>query len=110
MGRKHSEDSVLRSLRKNPDVKVNPVSKSVEVNANGTMVGNKTWGKLDFLANYCGYFIKRVFKITRPTKEFVTDGSYSSDRDERVATKPKSKGLNLAMQSKQAMASQRKSK
>jgi hypothetical protein len=69
MGRKHSMDEVLRDLRKKKDVLVR--GNSIEV-LNGFKtkrefdLGNKTWGKIDFLTNHCGY---KVFHVSEFSKE-----------------------------------------
>lgn len=61
MARKHyKEDEVLQSLKKKHDVRIigdtiwvlNGKSKNHPA-AND--LGNKSWGKIDFLVNYCGY-------------------------------------------------------
>lgn len=55
--RKYDEMSVVRTLSKNPDVKVNSYgkNKSVEVVRGSQYCGNGTWGKIDFLVKHCGY-------------------------------------------------------
>lgn len=54
---KYDEMSVVRALSKNPDVKITNKGnlKVVEVVRGGQYCGNATWGKIDFLTNYCGY-------------------------------------------------------
>ena len=55
MARKnYSEDEVLRSLSKKNSININRVSKTLTVNTTGDL-GNGSWGKIDFLTNYCGY-------------------------------------------------------
>ena len=60
---KYDEMSVVRALSKNPNVKVTTGvknSKFVEVVKNSTYVGNKTWGKIDYLTRHCGYILHFV--------------------------------------------------
>lgn len=74
---KYDEASVVRSLSKNPNINItrNFVGKGViEVKRGATTVGNGSWGKIDFLCNYCGYiyvFVKGVVadKVLPNTKK-----------------------------------------
>lgn len=67
MARKHNLDEVLRSLGKKHDVRVYPNKGDIEV-LNGADktndLGNKSWGKIDFLCNYCGYSWYKVSKFS----------------------------------------------
>lgn len=63
MARKqHSLDEVLRSLGKKHDCQVNPQMRVIRIlnpkakpcNAINDL-GNKSWGKIDYLCHYCGY-------------------------------------------------------
>jgi hypothetical protein len=51
----YDEMSVVRILSKNPNVQVDSTSRIVVVNRNSNTVGNGTWGKIDYLVNYCDY-------------------------------------------------------
>ena len=53
--RKYDEVSVCRSLSKKHEVNVDTQRKVIEVVKNNTTVGNGSWGKIDYLCNYCGY-------------------------------------------------------
>tara|TARA_R110000850_G_scaffold34024_5_gene92288 strand:- start:3673 stop:3882 length:210 start_codon:yes stop_codon:yes gene_type:complete len=68
VGRKHQMDEVLRSLDKRRDVKVDSRAKVVEIlqPAQYNDLGNKSWGKIDYLCNHNGY-----------NKVFTTDFSRS---------------------------------
>lgn len=70
MARKHTEDEVLKSLRKKHDVRV--IGRTVQLLKNKIHnkenelvlnpakigdVGNGTNGKIDFLVKYCGYSV-----------------------------------------------------
>lgn len=54
---KYDEMSVVRTLSKNPDVKITNKGnlKVVEIVKGSQYCGNSTLGKIDFLINYCGY-------------------------------------------------------
>ena len=62
MARKHSLDEVLKSLGKKNDCRVDS-TKKVVYTLNGKSkkqkclhdLGNKSWGKIDYLVNWCGY-------------------------------------------------------
>lgn len=59
MARKHNEDEVLYRLRKKHDVRITQnkeilvLSQFAKNKLND--LGNGSWGKIDFLVNYCGY-------------------------------------------------------
>lgn len=63
MARKqYKEDEVLRSLSQKRDVRVDPRKKEVQtLNGRGKQypktndLGNKSWGKIDYLVNYQEY-------------------------------------------------------
>ena len=60
MAKYKSIDEVIRSLSKKRDVKINTSNKEVNIvkqddtYANQDL-GNGSWGKIDYLVNYCGY-------------------------------------------------------
>lgn len=56
----YDESKVVRLLNKNANVNVNTVLRIVEVVTENDTVGNGTWGKIDFLTNYCDYVVSRV--------------------------------------------------
>lgn len=57
----HNEDEVIRSLSSKNDIRIS--KKIIEIligpKRKGDL-GNKSWGKIDFLTNYCGYSIVKV--------------------------------------------------
>jgi len=77
MARKHyQEDEVLRALRLKRDVMVSghtiAILKNKILNKEGETIvnpnkswdlGNKTWGKIDFLCNYRGYVVWHTDKF-----------------------------------------------
>lgn len=80
MKKKHDEASVIRSLmRKRGEIKVDVITKTIEVAKDASSVGIRTWGKIDYLVHYCRYhqiFVKNVGRTT----------SIDSARNEFVAT------------------------
>ena len=70
---KHSEENVLASLRKKNDVRIDPDKKIIFV-LNGLSnkarfkpqndVGNKSWGKIDYLQKKKGYVLYRVAEFS----------------------------------------------
>jgi len=63
MARKHNEDEVLLQLRKKNDVRVTQDGFVLVLNGKSTKgqfqkqndLGNRSWGKIDFLVNHRGY-------------------------------------------------------
>ena len=75
MARKqHNEEEVLKALRAKNDVKIsgktvlvlkdkvfNTKTKEIEDNPfKKNDLGNSSWGKIDYLCNYCNYNLNRV--------------------------------------------------
>lgn len=63
MAHKHTEDRVLAQLLEKHDVRVNSNKEVLILNGKSNKpqfrkkhdLGNKTWGKIDFLTKFCGY-------------------------------------------------------
>lgn len=49
----YDEASVLNTLRKN--VGIDYANHTLRVNPDNPNIGNGTWGKIDYLCNYCGW-------------------------------------------------------
>lgn len=73
--KKHSETEVCRQLAKKNDCKVHQSHRTVEILSDTVHdkeqntipnpkkkhdLGNKSWGRIDFLVNYCGYRTRYV--------------------------------------------------
>lgn len=54
MSKKHDENQDIRILSKR--FKINVGLKTIDA-TKGQLIGNKTWGRLDYLCHYCGYVI-----------------------------------------------------
>jgi len=79
MKKKHNESDVIRSLSRKRDISIKGktlliLSKDVwskRINdyapnpRKRNDLGNKSWGKIDFLMKYCGYKIKTVSDFRR---------------------------------------------
>lgn len=53
---KHDESTDVRLLSK--VAKINPSNKTISIPTN-VPIGNKRWGRIDFLTHYCGYHLVR---------------------------------------------------
>lgn len=49
---KHDENLDVRSISRIG--RVNPYDKTISINK-ATLIGNKRWGRIDYLVNHCGY-------------------------------------------------------
>lgn len=78
-GKRYDENKVIRLLSRNSGVNVLPQEGIVEIIKGSTTVGNGTWGKIDFLVHYCGYYHRWV-------KSFSNRARVAKDRDEDVPT------------------------
>ena len=58
---KHNENEVLRSLAQKRDIKIE--NKNIFVLTFQQDLGNKSWGKIDFLTNYCNYHLQFIYKF-----------------------------------------------
>lgn len=67
MGRKHNLDEVIRSLSKKRDIQIDTRKKVLEILNPGKNqdLGNKSWGKIDYLVNYAGYIKLFVSEFSR---------------------------------------------
>lgn len=67
----YNESSVLMSLSRKKDIKVDPIQRDIKIlNASASSknndLGNGSWGKIDYLTNYLGYHISWVDKFLKP--------------------------------------------
>jgi len=62
-GREHNEHQAVHSLSKKKGVQV--VDRTIFVTKEGHDCGNKTWGVIDYLTHYCGYFAQWKDKETK---------------------------------------------
>lgn len=95
--RKYDEVSVCRSLSKKHDISIDTQRKVIEVVKNNTTVGNGSWGKIDYLCNYCGYRAIMVNGISARKRNDVQQRA-----EDNVAAKFNIK-INMAETTKNAM-------
>lgn len=95
--KKYDEASVVRILKRNKGVRVNS-NNIIEVLTTSPAVGIGTWGKIDYLVHYCGYF------VTFRKNALYGDGDKedSVEKENTKAVKRAAK-LNMAAMTKAAM-------
>lgn len=98
--RKYDEASVVRILKKNKGVRINS-NNVIEVLTTSPAVGIGTWGKIDYLVNYCGYVVtfSKNALYTNGNKEDKDD---SAEKENTKAVKRAAK-LNMAAMAKASM-------
>lgn len=89
------EASTVRALKKNRDVNVNEGNKSISVKKGSPLVGNGTYGKIDFLVHYCGY-------VMYFTNEKSVNRPVNADADNVISKKKTKKETKQANQIKLA--------
>lgn len=52
MSKKHDENKDIRLISK--IAKIDYVNKTIQT-SKSTIIGNRSWGRIDFLTHYCGY-------------------------------------------------------
>ena len=70
----------LLKLRKVTNI--DSVRKVITINPD-TQIGNRCWGKIDFLEHHCGYHIVRE----RPGKKIVVDSEEKKEKKEKAPLK-----------------------
>lgn len=89
----YDEATVLRELKRNRSIKISGTI--IKVPKDSTDVGIRTYGKIDYLVNYCGYKLIMIDNILPVGKDNDT---------ERKSRKPKAKErFSLAKSVKKAM-------
>lgn len=97
----YDETSVIRVIQRKNGVTVSN-NKLITVSANATDVGNKTWGKIDYLCKVHGYSYMVSGVIAKVIKE-------NNDKNEAVNKKvvKREAKLNMANMAKNAMRNAR---
>lgn len=95
--RKYDEVSVCRSLSKKHEISIDTRRRIIEVVKNNTTVGNGSWGKIDYLCNYCGYHAIMVNGISARKRNDVQQCA-----EDNVSAKFNIK-INMAENTKNAM-------
>ena len=74
MSKKHDENQDIRILSKK--FKIDSYRKTIDA-TKGQLIGNKTWGRLDYLCHYCDYIIVWNSGTT------ITKESYSNNNEKQ---------------------------
>ena len=85
---KHDENKDVRLLSR--IVKVNTVNKTIKA-PKGTLIGIRSWGRIDYLTNYCGYVF--IYDNTAKVNIFSNDTEISF----KSSNKNKDRDLNYKM-------------
>lgn len=101
--KKYDEMSVLKALDRNPNVRIShPVSgaKVIQVVKGANTVGNGTWGKIDYLCNYCGYVYMFININEQIAAKIAAQEAKKSAKREAKAAKAADKGVMKAFNNK----------
>lgn len=93
---RYDEASVVRRLSKKASININAREKTIEIVKDNTDVGIRSWGKIDYLCNYCGY-IRFFTKSVKKVKVYTDD---SQDTNIKYSKRNK---LNMASMIKSTM-------
>lgn len=96
--KKYDEASVIASISKKASIRVNNVSKVVEVVRDSADVGNGSWGKIDYLCKVHGYVYVFVKSIGAKKKK-DTDNV----KEKKIKAAKREDKLNMAAMAKNAM-------
>ena len=69
----YDETSVLRNLARRKGISIDYSAKVIKVSTNATDVGNSTWGKIDFLTNYCSWFVCVTKNTIKKQKNIIIE-------------------------------------
>lgn len=94
----YDEANVIRSLSKKRSISIDSHSKVIQVQRENTEVGNKSWGKIDYLCKCHGY----IYMFTNTPKART---NINADNEQNINNKvaKREKKLNMAAMSKAAM-------
>lgn len=84
MSKKHDENKDLRLISR--IAKIDYAYKSIQAPKTST-IGIRSWGRIDFLTNYCGYFFLWNNSIKIATKLATNDDVIKHKRDAKKAAK-----------------------
>lgn len=91
--KKYTAAYVAAILNRNPNIYVDPMRNTIEIVRDADTIGNHSWGKIDYLVNYCNYVVIKVGKIAKHPKRFI-------DRDEAEQSKAKPYNMIADVKSK----------
>lgn len=67
----YTADYVINILNRNPSIYVDPIRQIIKIVRGADTIGNRSWGKIDFLVHYCNYVVVKVDKIVKRPKRFT---------------------------------------
>lgn len=104
MAKKHYDEvNVIRALDRKSGISINYGTRSILVDKEATDVGNGSWGKIDYLCNYCGYTYLMVSKLPRKGKPLSVEIE-ENNANEIVGGKTLRKAkINMANMTKNVM-------
>ena len=95
----YDEASVVRALNKKQGCSVNSINKVITIDKLADSLGNKSWGKIDFLVHYCKYVY--VFTTSGIKKSFTPNDVENIDNKSKTAKRENK--INMAAMTKNAM-------
>ena len=98
--KKYDETSVLRNLARRKGIVIDYSTKVIKVSNNATDVGNSTWGKIDYLTNYCGWFASVTKTAIKKQKNIIMETEISEPNTKLAKRENK---INLVKQVKTIM-------
>ena len=84
MNKKHDENKDLRLISR--IAKIDYSTKTIEA-PKSTVIGIRSWGRIDFLTNYCGYVFLWNNSIKIATRLATNDDATKHKRDAKKAAK-----------------------
>lgn len=87
MAKKHDENKDLRLISR--ICKIDYAFKVIST-SKSTIIGIRTWGKIDYLVNYCGWtFVYDNSVVVRAINNMDSDNTKNSKREAKKAAKEK---------------------
>ena len=87
--KKHDETKDLRLVGRM--CKIDYSSNSIRASKD-TIIGNKTWGRIDYLTHYCGW--RFVWDASAKPRKVMTDGDKQTSRKRNAKQKAKDNSLS----------------
>ena len=87
-------DKVIRELKRVPGVSININTNSVIIKKDAA-IGSKTWGKIDFLINHCGFKLIRTNDVIENKTQDNTEVKWRNkknkeeQRNSKINSRPK---------------------
>lgn len=102
MNKNYTEDYCVKLINRKFTAEVNTVDKIIYVLRGTNEIGRKSWGKIDYLVNYCRYKVIFVDSISK-SKKYV---KYVEEIDDTETNKSykKEKKYNMANVTKKIMS------